>query len=271
MKPLLPHNVVPVMTLIGTSRFRSVLLALLMSAAAGAVRAQTAPVISTVVVPVVANIRGMNGVQWQTDVAIRNDQPTEMEIVLTLATAPDEPFFMTTIGAGQTLNLVDAVRETFGLSEMISPLVIQALGPRPPTVGATIYAVQDGKVSSPEFVPVAYGRTPPSVQSLSGLTVSDAFRTNVGIVNLSDSPAQFSMSLQRLEGRSLALRTLSLPPRSIIQAPIQALFPVITEGDNFQLLIESSVENTYCYASVVNNGDHHAVFVQSLLVRVSPN
>lgn len=256
------------MTLIRPSRL--LILALLGSVLATTLGAQT-PEVSTVVVPAVANILGLNGVQWRTDVGIRNDQASDMEIILTLAAAPDEPFFMTTVAAGQTLSLVDVVRETFGLSEMISPLVVQTLGPRSPTVGATIYAVLDGQLSSPEFVPVVYGRTPASVQSLNGLTVNDAFRTNVGIINLSDSTAQFSVSLQRLEGRSLAIRSLSLPPHAIIQAPIQALFPVITEGDNFQVLIESSVENTYCYASVVNNSDHHAVFVQPLLVRVTPN
>jgi hypothetical protein len=232
--------------------------------------AQDAPVISTIVVPAVANIRGFNGVQWRTDVGIRNDQANDMEIVLTLAAAPDEPFFMTTLGAGRSLDLVDIVRQTFGMNEMISPLVVQTLGPRSPTVGATIYALRDGSLSSPELVPVVYGRSRASLQSLDDLKVNDSFRTNIGIANLSDSTAEFSLSLQRLEGRSLAIRSMSLPPGSIIQAPIQAIFPVITEGDNFRVLVESSVDDTYCYASVIDNGDHHAVFVQPLVLRVGP-
>lgn len=271
MKPLQGGNVERVMTQLRTPSVRNVILAIVFSLLAATTRAQNQTAVSTIVLPAVANIRGLNGVEWRTDVVIRNEHAVDLEIILTLATAPQEPFFMTALAAGQSMNLVDVVRQTFGLSEMISPLVIQTLGPRSPTVGVSIYAVGEGGLSNPEFVPVVYGRMPASLQSLDSLSVNEAYRTNIGIVNLSESPVEFSLSLQRVEGRSLAVRAMSLPPRSIIQAPIQAIFPVITEGDNFRVLIESSADSTYCYASVIDNVDHHAVFVRPLMVRAGPN
>src|SRR5581483_142794 len=114
----------------------------------------------------------------------------------------------------------------------LSPLEVETMGKRSVRVTASVYAVSSAGVTKPEPIPIAYSDATYPVRTLHGLSFSDAFRTNVGLVNLSDKDASFTLGLQRISGRNIAVARLTLTPNSLSHTSIQSLFPLITKGDD---------------------------------------
>jgi hypothetical protein len=76
-------------------------------------------------------------------------------------------------------------------------------------------------------------------------------------VNFSGKEAEFILVLQRLRGRNLAVTHTRVAPNSLTHASIQSLFPLISKGDDFTVLVETATTETYVYGSVIdrdNNG-----------------
>ncbi|HEY5611534.1 MAG TPA: hypothetical protein VIL97_10020, partial [Thermoanaerobaculia bacterium] len=213
-----------------------------------------------VIVPVVGTLRGYGGVEWHTDVVLRNDVPVPIEVVLTLVTAPGEPFFFTTLAPGETVALTDVASATFGMRGVLSPLLVQTLGPRSVTIGCRVYGVRDGKTTEPQtIVPIA--STLRRSQSLSGLAFDARRRTNIGVANLGEQPVIFTFAVQRIAGRNLATAAFVMPPRSMMQAPIEMFFPLLKQAGQLSVLVDLPTPSTYVYASVVDNESHDALFV----------
>ncbi|HEX7151794.1 MAG TPA: hypothetical protein VF618_09930 [Thermoanaerobaculia bacterium] len=238
-------------------------IALLLSWTA-VVRAQPADEtpVATVVVPIVGTVLGVNNVQWRTDVELINEFPSEVNVGLTLPTAAGEPAIFLTLGPGERQHFVDVVGEAFGLDSVLSPLVVMTMGRRSVTIRATVYGVRGTDVFKPQPIAVDYTTSYYPLRNLQGLSFSDAFRTNVGLVNLSDQPAEFLLALQKLAGRNVATTRAVLPPRSLWHAPIQMLFPMITKGDDFAIVVETASAETHVYASVIENETNTATFVR---------
>jgi len=220
----------------------------------------------SVVVPIVGSTDGPNNVRWKTDIELRNDQRSEATVSLTLPTAPDQPSIITTIPPGDTVRFPDVVGETFGFDRVLSPLVVETLGRRSVTIRATAYGVRGTEVFRPQPIAVDYsnGSAAP-LRILSGLSFSDDYRTNIGLANLGDTVATFTLALQRLAGRNVAVSHIPVGPNTLYHVAIQSLFPTITAGNDFAIVIESTSRNTYVYASVVENATNTAQFVQPLV------
>jgi hypothetical protein len=82
------------------------------------------------------------------------------------------------------------------------------------------------------------------------------------MVNLGAKETTFLIAIQRLPGRSLAVAHVPMPPNAMWHVPIQQLFPMITKGDDFSLVVETTDPETYVYASVVENETNSATFIQ---------
>src|SRR5215207_3415116 len=79
--------------------------------------------ISTVVVPVVGNTLGANGVTWKTDLELFNDQPREVIVAIELANPLQ--FVSQTLAPGETVRIQDVVGQSFGIESAPSPLIIR--------------------------------------------------------------------------------------------------------------------------------------------------
>lgn len=231
-----------------------------------ALQAQTAdsptPQMTSVVVPVVGTVNGPMGVRWKTDVELRNDMRIEATVALTLPAAPDQPAILTSIAPGDTLRFTDVVGEAFGLEQALSPLVVSTLGRRSVSIRATAYGVRGDEVFKPQPIAVSYGSTFFPIRVLSGLSFSDDYRTNIGLANLGDQPAQISLALQRLPGRNIAVTNVIVAPNSLWHFSLNSFFPLITDGGNFTVVVESLQPETYVYASVIENATTTATFIQ---------
>jgi hypothetical protein len=242
---------------------RLIVAMLCMAAFALPLIAQSADEIAAteVVVPVVGSIWGMNAVQWRTDVTLTNDQRQEITVALILPAQRDQPAIVVTIGGGDTMEFHDVFAEAFSLNNGISPLLVRTLGRRSVGIKTTVYAVRDGAQVAAQPIDIFYRDTYFPLRALHGLAFTDDYRTNIGFSNLSETAATFTVALQRLEGRTLAMNQLTLPPNTLLQMPLQLLFPLISKGDNFSLVVECGTAHTNIYGSVIENSSSNARFI----------
>ena len=227
---------------------------------AGSAAAQT-PQSVTILVPIVGSVVGPSAIRWKTDVELHNDSREEMFVALRLPTAPDQPTLAFTLPPGGAQRFADVVAEGFGMEAALSPLVIETLGKRSVRVSATAYAIREEGVTRGEPIPIVYSDSAYPLRTLNSLSFSDVFRTNIGLVNLGEKEATFTLGLQRLAGRNIAVARLTLGPNSLAHMSIQSLFPLIAKGDDFNIVIETSGANTYVYASVIENSTSEARFI----------
>ncbi|HEX6094820.1 MAG TPA: hypothetical protein VF432_00745 [Thermoanaerobaculia bacterium] len=219
--------------------------------------------IATAVVPVVGNVFGATMVHWRTDVEIINDTGRDTDVALELPSAPEQPAILLTLGAGQSQRFTDITAQAFGIDRVLSPLRVTTSGRRSVSVRASAYATRDdGSFISPlQPLGVYIGPSFHPTRVLDGLAFSEAFRTTIGLVNFGERDADFVLALQRIPGRTLAITRVRVRPNGIIHTSIQSLFPLITDGSGFSVVVETLAPETYVYASVIQSEDHAARFV----------
>jgi hypothetical protein len=218
--------------------------------------------VTTVIVPVVGSVLGMNGVTWKTDVILANDLGAEVVVALQLPTAPESPAIVLTLGPGQSQRFTDVAGEAFGLEAALSPLLVTTSGRRSVTIHATVYGVRGTEVSPAQPIAVQYGPAFSPFRMLDGLTFDDAVRTNIGLANLGEREADVVLALQRVAGRHIATTRVKIPPLTLWHTSIQHLFPLISKGTDFSILVETSAPDTHVYASVIENETNAARFIQ---------
>jgi len=235
-------------------RLRLLLTLFLLAASAAAQEAA-----STVIVPVVGTTTGP-GVVWKTDVEIINDTGSPVEVAMELSTSAEGFAIFFDLGPGEAKVFTDVIGQAFGLPFALSPLRVTSTARRALTVRATVYGVHDGELTKPQPIAVYSGQPYYPLRALDGLSFTDEYRTNIGLVNFGDKPAEFLLALQRVPGRNLAVSYMTVAPATLSQMSIQSLFPLIARGDDFTVVIETVSRDTYVYASVIDN-QHTGRFV----------
>ena len=227
-------------------RLRLLTVVLLFAAAAGAQEAA-----STVIVPVVGTMIGP-GVLWKTDVDVVNDTGGPVDVAMELVTAPDDPVVLFDLGPGESRHFPD-ILQMFGIPFTLSPLRVTSSARRALTVRATVYGLHDGIVSKPQPIAVYSGQVFYPLRALDNLSFTDDLRTNIGLVNFGDEPAEFLLALQRVPGRNLAVSYVTVDAATLVHRSIQSFFPMISKGNDFTVVIETISRETYVYASVIDN------------------
>lgn len=210
-------------------------------------------VTSLAVVPVVAEVIGVGDVLWRSEVFLRNSGAEDLEVVLSMPGTPGEPFFFTTVSAGDSLALNALLSEVFGVGQAIAPLLVQTIGPRPITVISAIRGFKSDGLTRAQMIPVLYSSRAGTSAMLPGLSINERYRTNVGLVNYGPTPATFSVGIQIVPGRNVDSTLVHVPPFSVMQRALQEIFPVLTEGENLVVIAESFAADTFVYASVIDN------------------
>jgi hypothetical protein len=231
---------------------------LFLAATAGA---QELPPIATTVVPVVGNTSGVSMARWLTDVELVNDTGAPADVAVELTAVPDAPVFFLTLAPGQVQRFTDIVGQAFGLQSAMSPLRITTGGRRSISVRANAYALQGTGISPIQNIAVYGADTWFPTRVLDHLAFSDELRTNIGLLNLGDRDADFVLALQRVPGRTMAVTYRRVAPGELHHMSIQSLFPLITEGSGFSVVIETGSRQTHVYASVIRNSDNGAAFI----------
>lgn len=215
----------------------------------------------TAIVPVVGNIPGFNAIRWLTDVELTNAGALEADVAIELAAIPDAPVFVFTLAPGQSQRFTDIVAQAFGMPTALSPLRVTTARNRNVRIRASAYAVKDGGISTLQPLGVYAENTWFPLRVLDGLAFSDAWRTNIGIVNFGDQPADVLLALQKIPGRNVAVSPMRIPAGSVMHVAIQQIFPLISEGSGFSVLVETAAPDTHVYASVVENATNSGQFI----------
>lgn len=236
-----------------------VLLLLLFSAAICG--AQEVSRTSTAVVPVVGSVFGATMVRWKTDVEIVNDTGGSVDVALELPAAPEQPVMLLSLAPGEMQRFSDITAQAFGIEATLSPLRVTTSGRRSVTVRASVYAERDAQRSPTQPLTTYTAPQYAPLRVLDGLAFSEDFRTNVGLVNFGATEADFILALQRIPGRNLAVTRMRIGPGAMVHQSIQSLFPLITSGTGFSIVIESIAPETYVYASVIESADQAGRFI----------
>jgi len=231
------------------------LLLLFFLAASGA----AAQEVSTVIVPVVGTAFGPAMVLWKTEVEIANDTPLPAQIALELPAIPGAREWFFELAPGQRQLYRDIGSEVFGIENALSPLRITS--DRNVTVHASAYATYGTYVSPMEPIDVYYREGFAPFRVLDNLAFSDAYRTNIGLVNFGTDDADFVLALQRVPGRDLAVSVVTVHAGSLAHMAIQSLFPMIVAGRGFSIVVEATDRATYVYGSVIESETNTATFI----------
>lgn len=211
---------------------------------------------STAIVPIAGAVTGIGGVRWSTDIELRNPFGESVTVALLLANNPDEQFQVLTLESGQSVVINDVIRETFGLDEVLTPLIVRTAGRRSVTVNATVRGVgAEGEVR-PQQERILYSELLPTRTFLTPLEMNADFRTNIGLGNIGDGAVRVTVALRRVTGRDLATTTVVIPPRTLTQVSLASLFPAVVRSENLSLVCEFYGTSGYAYASVLKNATH---------------
>jgi hypothetical protein len=216
--------------------------------------------LSTVLIPAVGNIDGP-GCRWKTDVEIINDSAFEMDVAIELASAPTAPALVLSLAPGQVQRFTDVVGQAFGYDRVLSPLRITTADRRGVSIRAHAYAIQGTEISPLQPIDVFRADAWYPVRILDNLAFSEEFRTNIGLMNFGEQAADFLLALQRIPGRNVAIAQVRIEPGALAHMSIQSVFPLITEGHGFSVVIESGARDTYVYASVIQSSNNGASFI----------
>ena len=219
--------------------------------------------VSTAIIPVVGSVEGPANIRWRTDVELSNQTALPLDVAIELVAAPDAPLFLFTLAPGQSQRFTDVFGQAFGLQSGLSPLRVTTGARHSVNIRASAYAVSpaDGSVSPLQPILVYGESTFYPIRILDGLAFSEYSRTNIGLMNFGEQDAEFVLALQKIPGRDIAVSRIRVGAGTLAHTSIQSLFPLITEGSGFSVVVETLDRTTHVYASVIDSATNGAVFV----------
>ena len=221
-------------------------------------------------VSVSAQTSGVGGSAWRTELTVfnaGNEAATGQYLFLPGAggSALSRPLYL---GPKQSVTFGNALLDLFGMSSGAGAIAIEASGTSStPTLKLTSRTFTSGASGT-------YGQGVPNVGSanlqttifLTGLESDADYRTNLGLVNRSDSAASALLTLYNGSGAYVASTTVSVAADNFQQASLASFFPAVT-GRSFSALslrADVSVAGAVSvYASVVDNRTQDPIYVQA--------
>ena len=219
------------------------------------------PAVHRMFIPVVGHLQGVGGVLWKTDLSLVNETASELTVGLTLL-AGDQPFFFTTMSAGQQIPLTELVGEVLATPGVKGVLEVRSIGSAPVTTQTIVSGWKDGRRITSQNIPNYPASIGPVSGVLRGLRADDEYRTNVGIANASDGVRLVTLAIQRIDGRSIGITTLVLAPGELVHESVLRLFPVLGSGRDLTLVAEPSDDGVVVYATVLDNATNRARFIE---------
>ncbi len=224
-----------------------------------------------------AHAAGFGSSFWQTDVALLNPGTSTAEGTLDFYPADTDnrqrsssPLTIQ-LGPGQSTRLRDVVLTAFGQSSRVGALALAVDAGQLVVTSRTYNRATVGTygqfiAAMSERDAVVSGETATLVQ----LRRTAGFRTNVGLVNLTESTIRLRTEYFRTDGTSIGSATLELPPLAFHQQnnAIPGAADVI--GGFARVTCETQGGRFLAYASVVDNGSDDPVFIPAVVVTRSP-
>lgn len=225
----------------------------------------------TLYIPASANAEGANQTRWRTDLQVKaqGDEPATFTIELLESRANNsDPLILTySVGLGESLRLGNVLETEFGYTGTAALRVTATEG----RITATSRTYNDDPGGT-------YGQTVPAVEAENGVGVegqstlilltrssdpSVGFRTNLGLVILTDSTTAVEIDLYNADGTTIGTLSKNLKPFEHRQ--FNDVFGMVGAGDiaDGYAVVRTPTEygSFIAYASVVDNGSGDAVLI----------
>ena len=222
-------------------------------------------------VSVAAQTGGVGGTSWRTELSLFNAGDDAATVTMLFLPAAGGTFVTRALflPARESVTFENALLDLFGIESGAGAIAVET---------AAVSAAPDIRITSRTFTGSArgtYGQSVPDVASdalssalhLTGLKSSDAFRTNVGIVNRASRSVIAAITLFTFSGGEIATRTLTLDATSFQQQALTSLFPEIAgqAHDVLSMRIVTEVAGAVSvYGSVVDNATQDPVYLQAV-------
>ncbi len=218
-----------------------------------------------------AQTNGAGGSVWRTELTLFNpgSDYVSVQFIFLPAAGGAVQSRSTFMAPLQTLTYNNALLDIYGISSGTGAIAIEATSA---TSTPTL------KVSSRTFTTGSsgtYGQSVPSVTSdalpmqqvLTGIESDADYRTNIGLVNRSNSPVTAALSLVTADGRSLGTIDVTVPANAFQQNGLASLWSSVNGGSysRLTLTIASSAANALsAYASVIDNRTQDPIYIQAV-------
>jgi PKD repeat protein len=221
-------------------------------------------------VSVTAQTSGIGGSAWRTELTLFNagsEAATGQYLFLPGAGGSEisRPLYLE---PKQTMTFSNALLDIFGMSSGAGAVVIEASSP---SSAALI------KLTSRTYTTGSngtYGQGVPNVATadlqqtmfLTGLESDADYRTNIGLVNRSDSPASAKLTLYDGGGSIVASSTVTVAANNFQQASLATYFPEVANRSFNALSMRADIsvpDAVSVYASVVDNHTQDPIYLQA--------
>lgn len=218
-----------------------------------------------------AQTNGVGGTTWRTELSLFNagSQATNVSLVFLPGAGGSVLTQTIFLGPKQSVTFANALLDLFGLANGAGALTLEASSSAAtPSLKITSRTFTGGGAlgtygqSVPDVAPSALGEA----LYLTGIQANAAFRTNVGVVNRADVPAQVALTLYEADGDIIGNTTIHVPARNFQQAPLAQYFASIANRavDVASMKVTASAGNAISvYASVIDNRTQDPVYIQA--------
>jgi len=225
----------------------------------------------TLYIPASANVEGANQTRWRTDLQVKaqGGEPAAFTIeLLESRTDNRNPISLAyTLGADESMRLDNVVDTEFSFTGTAALRITATEG----RITATSRTYNDDPGGT-------YGQTVPAVDAGSGIGMGDqttliqlsrspdpsaGFRSNLGLVNLSDGSTRIDIELYNADGSSIGTISKTLKPFEHRQFnDVFAIAGAADVSDGYAVVQTTTTDGSFiAYASVVDNGSGDAVLI----------
>lgn len=223
----------------------------------------------TATLPVVGHVLGATGTTFVSDVAIENPTSEPVSALLVFSPSGADPPLETTLSLspGETRVLADVVASEFGVEDALGSLRVDTEGapPAPLRVACRTYVTSEGTTLGLGTVGLSAADGELGDRYISNISISDAFRSNVGALNTSEETIAFTLQLRDEQGRILGRAALSLEPGRQQQWALAKLFPGVTgSGMMVRIVPAGGGVAPLAYAAVTDNASSDPTYYAAL-------
>ncbi|MCU0293997.1 MAG: LamG domain-containing protein [Thermoanaerobaculaceae bacterium] len=215
-----------------------------------------------------AHLGGSGGSMWATDFAAFNPGTAPAALTLYMLPRDGDNAGITPIARsvsnGQTLTLPDIVLATFGNANLAGS--IQVCSDRPVTVSSRTFTREGAKtygfgtLATRREQAIAAG----SVRSIPDIRENAAFRTNLGLTNVSRTTASVKVKLTLSDGTVVGEETYTVKPWSHIQRNRVVRDFTTASVAGAVLTIAPSGGSVIAYAAIVDGSTNDSSYVEAL-------
>jgi PKD repeat protein len=217
---------------------------------------------------VAGHVVGASGTTFLTDVAVENPTSSAVSAQLIFAPSGEGPPRTKdlTLGPGEIRVLPDVVSSQFGVTDSLGSLEAATSGspPAPLRIASRTYVDESGATLGLGTV----GLTPSDRRKgdgfVSNVVVTDAFRSNIGALNLSDGDELVTLQLHDQSGNILGRSLLSLAAGAQAQWSLAQLFPSASGAAmTVRIVPQDGALAPMAYAAVTDNASSDPTYYGS--------